>query len=245
MGGRGRGGGGGYVGRDKVRFRRGNGSTETPWLTRRRRLATLSSFVSRTADDADRYFRVGFVPARALTARHPTVKTPQTKGRTMATANKLSVPKPVNLPSMKKVRGVPETRTANRMCPSRCRKKRSSVRSSRQAACRESETRVFPAAVQRASAASQNARRGRRDRAFVTTHMGDGCAFASSNRADDANAPDNDRTSDRRLRLRETNHVFVYVCEKKTRRNTRASRRRTRRRTLRERRVAGTTTPRL
>lgn len=123
MGGRGRGGGGGYVGRDKVRFRRGNGSTETPWLTQRRRLATLSSFVSRTADDADRYFRVGFVPARALTARHPTVKTPQTKGRTMATANKLSVPKPVNLPSMKKVRGVPETRTANRMCPSRCRKK--------------------------------------------------------------------------------------------------------------------------
>lgn len=188
MGGRGRGGGGGYVGRDKVRFRRGNGSTETPWLTQRRRLATLSSFVSRTADDADRYFRVGFVPARALTARHPTVKTPQTKGRTMATANKLSVPKPVNLPSMKKVRGVPETRTANRMCPSRCRKKRSSVRSSRQAACRESETRVFPAAVQRASAASQNARRGRRDRAFVTTHMGDGCAFASLNRADDANA---------------------------------------------------------
>ena len=34
----------------------------------------------------------------------------------MATANKLSVPKPVNLPSMKKVRGATETRTANRMC---------------------------------------------------------------------------------------------------------------------------------
>jgi hypothetical protein len=29
----------------------------------------------------------------------------QSKGRTMATAMKLSVPKPVNLPSMKKVRG--------------------------------------------------------------------------------------------------------------------------------------------
>ena len=34
-------------------------------------------------------FRVGFVLARALTARYPTVSTPQTKGWTMATASKL------------------------------------------------------------------------------------------------------------------------------------------------------------
>ena len=117
-GGRGRGGGGGYVGRDKVRFCGVTRSTETPRLALRRSLLShdSSSFVSRTADDADRYFRVGFVPARALTARHPTVSTPQTKGRTMATASKLSVPKPVNLPSMKKVRGGERTRTAIRMC---------------------------------------------------------------------------------------------------------------------------------
>ena len=67
-------------------------------------------------------FRVGFVPARALTARYPTVSTPQTKGRTMATASKLSVPKPVNLPSMKKVRG--GERNANRN-PNVCRLERS------------------------------------------------------------------------------------------------------------------------
>ena len=71
MGGRGRGGGGGYVGRDKVRFRRGNGSTETPWLTRRRRLATLSSFVSRTADDADRYFPRRFCPRTRADSASP------------------------------------------------------------------------------------------------------------------------------------------------------------------------------
>lgn len=71
MGGRGRGGGGGYVGRDKVRFRRGNGSTETPWLTQRRRLATLSSFVSRTADDADRYFPRRFCPRTRADSASP------------------------------------------------------------------------------------------------------------------------------------------------------------------------------
>ena len=60
-----------------------------------------------------RFPSIGFTFVFA-TISPPSIRpVPQSKGRTMATAMKLSVPKPVNLPSMKKVRPRPDALTRN------------------------------------------------------------------------------------------------------------------------------------
>jgi len=97
----GRGGRGGMtmLGRDKVRRSPG------PAILRHMRPAL--------PDCNSRFPSIGFTFVFA-TISPPSIRpVPQSKGRTMATAMKLSVPKPVNLPSMKKVRPRPDALTRN------------------------------------------------------------------------------------------------------------------------------------